>query len=141
MSEINHQKDPLEVIGRARGYSREELIINIKRHANFTPNLLKQIKETPEVVLRNLGTPQCKKIIKMMKEVFKEAYRAKQFTRTKLNNNGVLYGVVSLNHNVIDIILNYFHERWPNCIICLYNEKTHKTGVINEEAKIVEIDS
>ncbi|MFW9783350.1 MAG: DUF4130 domain-containing protein [Candidatus Heimdallarchaeota archaeon] len=137
----NYQKDPLEVIGCAKGYSREELIKNLKRHAFFTPNLIYQIKRIPNVVLRNLGIPEARKINQMMREVFKEAYRAKQFTRTEINNRGVLYGVVFLKHNVIDLVLQYFHERWPKCVICLYNEYAKKTSIINESGKIDEIES
>ena len=139
MANINQEKDPLEVIGRARGYCRTEIIKNLKRHANFTPNLLQQIKEIPNVILRNMGSSQARKINKMMKEVFTEVYRAKQFTRTEINSYGVLYGIVSLKHDVLDLVLNYFHERWSDCVICLYNEITYKTGVIDEIGKIVRI--
>ena len=132
-------KDPLEVIGRSKGYSREELVKNLKRHARFTLKLIRQINEIPDVVLRNLGTPQARKINRMMREVFTEAYRAKQFTRTEINNRGVLYGVVSLKHQVIDFVLNYFHERWPECIICLYNEYDKNTSIINESGIIKDI--
>ena len=140
MRKVTNEKDPLEVVGCAKGHSREELIHNLPRHCNFTPVLIQQIKKIPEVILRNLGTPLAKKVNRMMREVSTEAYRAKQFTRTEINNRGVLFGVVSLKHKVLDLVLKYFHERWPQCIICLYNEHTHKTGVINEKRIIHEVD-
>ncbi len=136
----NCQKDPMEVIGRAKGYSYEEIIQNLPRHSNFYPDLLVQIKKVPEVAFRNSGSPFAKKINRMMREVSTEAYRAKQFTRTEINNRGVLYGVVLLKHQVIDKVLNYFHERWPQCIICLYNEYNKKTSIINERGKIKETE-
>ncbi|MFX0035694.1 MAG: DUF4130 domain-containing protein [Candidatus Hermodarchaeota archaeon] len=136
----NCQQDPMEVIGRAKGYSYEEIIQNLPRHSNFYPDLLVQIKKVPEVVFRNSGSPFAKKINRMMREVSTEAYRAKQFTRTEINNRGVLYGVVLLKHQVIDKVLSYFHERWPQCIICLYNEYNKKTSIINERGKIKEIE-
>jgi hypothetical protein len=132
-------QDPLEVVGRARGYSRKELIVNLPRHSKFSPNLIQQIEKLPEVVLRNSGSPLAKKIIRMMREVNTEAYRAKQFTRTEINNRGVLFGVVLLKHRVMDLVLKYFHERWPQCVICLYNEHTRKTGVINEKGNVREV--
>ncbi|MFX0058295.1 MAG: DUF4130 domain-containing protein [Candidatus Hodarchaeota archaeon] len=141
MSKKQCEKDPLEVIGRAKGYSREELNINLPRHAKFSPILSQQISKLPEVVLRNSGSQSAKKISRMMREVFTEAYRAKQFTRTEINNRGVLYGVVLLKHRVMDLVLKYFHERWPDCVICLYNEHSHKTAIINEKGKIREINS
>ncbi len=132
------QKDPMEVIGRAKGFSHEEIIQNLSRHNNFSQHLISQIKRIPEVVFRNSGSSFAKKINRMMREIGTEAYRAKQFTRTEVNNRGVLYGVVLLRHRVIDKVLNYFHERWPNCIICLYNEHNKKTSIINEKGKIQE---
>lgn len=140
MKKSKNEKDPLEVVGCAKGHSREELIHKLPRHCNFTPVLIQKIKEIPEVILRNLGTQLAKKVNRMMRELSTEVYRAKQFTRTEINNRGVLFGVVSLKHKVLDLVLKYFHERWPQCIICLYNEHTHKTGVINEKGIIHETD-
>jgi hypothetical protein len=128
----------MEVIGRAKGFSHEEIIQNISRHNKFSPYLITQIKKVPEVVFRNSGSSFAKKINRMMREIGTEAYRAKQFTRTEINNCGVLYGVVLLKHRVIDRVLHYFHERWPSCIICLYNEFDKKTSFINERGKIQE---
>jgi hypothetical protein len=133
------EQDPLEVVGCAKGYSHQELIKNLPRHSRCTPSLIEQIKKIPEVVLRNSGTLLSKKINKMMREVNTEAYRAIQFTRTEINNRGVLFGVVLLKHQVMEKILHYFHERWPQCIICLYNEQTKRTGIINEKGIIKEV--
>ena len=133
---MKNNKDPLEVIGCAKGYSHEELKKNLHRHAQYSPDIERQIRRIPEVILRNSGSQMAKKINRMMREVSTEAYRAIQFTRTEINNRGVLFGVVSLEHNVIDKILIYFHERWPQCVICLYNERKHETWIINEKGAI-----
>jgi len=132
--------DPLQVTGRARGYAKKEIKEQLSRHADFSPRLLTQIEKLPEVSLRNSGSPLAKKLIRMMREISNEAYRAKQFTRTEINDRGVLYGVVRLKHRLADIVLRYFHERWPQCVICLFNELTTKTAVINEAGKIWDIE-
>lgn len=134
-------QDPLEVVGCAKGYSHEELIENLPRHCNSNEALIEQIKKIPAVVLRNSGTLLARKINRMMREVNTEAYRARQFTRTEINNRGVLYGVVLLKHRVIDLVLRYFHERWPQCIICLYNQNDYKTAIIDEKGKIRMVQS
>ncbi len=139
MSCNNNYKDPMEVLGRSKGHSYKELIENLPRHYKFNPAILQQIKNIPEVILRNHGSPIAKKINRMVKEVLKEAYRAEQFTRTEINNKSVLYGVILLKHKVIDIVLKYFHKRWPNCVVCLYNEYNQKTGIINEQGIIQEV--
>jgi len=137
---VKKNRDPLEVVGCSRGYSHKELINNLHRHTSYSPVIEQQIKAIPEAVLRNSGTQMAKKINRMMREVSTEVYRAKQFTRTEINDRGVLYGVVSLKHKVVDLVLNYFHERWPESIICLYNERNHKTGTINEKGTINEFN-
>jgi hypothetical protein len=139
MNKKSQCQDPMEVIGRAKGYSREELLINLPRHSKFTPNNIQEIKKLPEVFLRNSGSPMAKKFIQMMREISLETYRAMQFTRTEINNRGILYGVVSLKHRVMDRVLNYFHKRWPQCIICLFNEHNLKTGIIDEKGIIREL--
>ncbi|MFW9823067.1 MAG: DUF4130 domain-containing protein [Candidatus Thorarchaeota archaeon] len=136
MNEKREEKDPLEVVGCARGYSHKELLQDLPRHYNFYPALLQQIKKIPEVILRNSGTQFAKKINRMMREVSKETYRAIQFTRTEINNRGVLFGIVRLKHKVIDRVLSYFHKRFPNAIICLYNEHTQKTTIMDEGGSI-----
>ncbi len=133
MRKIRNDQDPLEVVGCAKGYSHEELIANLPRHCRSSPVLIQQINKIPEVVLRNSGTLLAKKVKKMMREVYTEAYRARQFTRTEINNRGVLFGVVLLKHQVMDLVLEYFHQRFPESIICLYNEHTKKTTYIDEE--------
>lgn len=132
-------QDPLEVIGRAKGYSRKELIMNLPRHSKFAFNLIQQVEKIPEEFLRNSGSPMAKKFIRIMREISLESYRAMQFTRTEINNRGVLYGVVSLKHRVMDRVLHYFHGRWPQCVICLYNEYNGQTGIINEKGTIREL--
>ena len=139
MKKLKNKQDPLDVMGRSKGYTHKELNENLYRHFRFNPYILEQIKNTPDVVLRNLASPLAKKVNRMIKEIFTEAYRAKQFTRTEINNKGVLYGVIFLKHKVIDLVLKYFHKRWPECVICLYNEHTQTTGLINEGGIIQEI--
>jgi len=137
LKKITNKKDPLEVLGCARGHTHEELIKNLPRHKDYSPALIQQVKRIPEVILRNSGSPIAKKINHMMREVSTESYRAIQFTRTEINNRGVLYGVVSLKHRVIDLVLKYLHERFgTQCIICLYNESNHKTAIMDEKGRI-----
>ena len=65
----NGNQDPLKVLGRSRGYSKKELLNFLPHHNKFTPNLIKKVEELSEVVLRNLGTPLARKVVKMVKEI------------------------------------------------------------------------
>ena len=66
-------QDPLKVVGRAKGYSRKELINSLPRHAKFTPNLLQQInlssggrinyRYTPSTRFDNTFMPMVKQVV------------------------------------------------------------------------------
>ncbi len=116
--------------------SKDEMIAILNRHNNFTPDLKKKILNIPEVILQNNGTLFAKKIDKMIHELFREVERCKQFTRTKLNKNGILYGKIELTHSMDDFILNFFHHRFPNFIICLYNQIRKETIVMFESGDL-----
>lgn len=118
------------------GYRKEQILELIPRHANFSPNIRKIILNTPEAVLQNIGSPFARKVDKMIKELFKETERCKQFTRTKLSKKGILVGEISISHSVEDLVLQYFHDRFPNFIVCLYNTQRRETISINEGGRI-----
>ncbi len=119
------------------GYRKEHILELLPRHCNYSPHLKLRVKKTPEVVLQNIGSPFARKVDKMIKDLFKETERCKQFTRTKLNKRGILAGEISISHAIEDFVLQYFHERFPNFIICLFNTKKRETISIDEEGQMI----
>jgi len=120
---------------RLFGFSKDEMLINLPRHSQCSPNLLFKVENTSESILRNNGSPFARKINRMLSEIFCEVERNRQFTRTNLNNRGVLYGKITLSHQSDDELLKYFHDRFPNCFICLFNIIKNETITINEQGK------
>jgi probable DNA metabolism protein len=112
-----------------KGYKKEEIFHLIHRHAQYSNNLATRIKAIPESILKNIASPEARKIDRMIREIFRELERVKQFTRTKLNNHGILYGKILITHKIEDLVLEYFHKRFPDFWICLYNEKKRQTLV------------
>ena len=45
MNESTQNKDLLEVLGRAKGYSKKELLNELTRHSNCTQSLLSEVKK------------------------------------------------------------------------------------------------
>jgi len=117
------------------GFSKKEMLINLPRHSQCNQNLLLKVENTSESILRNHGSQFARKINKMLHEIFRELERNRQFTRTNLNNRGVLYGKITLSHQSDDELLKYFHDRFPNCFICLFNIIKNETITINEQGK------
>ncbi|QEE17309.1 DUF4130 domain-containing protein [Promethearchaeum syntrophicum] len=131
MNELSKKKKN----ARLFGFSKEEMLENLIRHSNCNRNLLKKVQNTSESLLRNKGSPFARKIYRMLHEIFRELERNRQFTRTTLNNHGVLYGKISLSHQSEEDLLKYFHNRFPNCVICLYNIVKNETITMNEQGR------
>ncbi len=129
---IKNQKN----YSRLFGFSKEEMLTNLPRHSQCNPNLLLKVQNTSESILKNNGSQFARKINRMLHEIFRELERNRQFTRTNLNNHGVLYGKITLSHQSEDQLLKYFHNRFPNCFICLFNTIKNETITMNEKAKI-----
>jgi len=120
---------------RLFGFSKDEILTNLPRHSKCSPNLLSKVENTSESILRNNGSLFARKINRMLSEIFCELERNRQFTRTNLNNRGVLYGKITLSHQSEDELLKYFHDRFPNCFICLFNIIKNETITINEQGR------
>ena len=124
---------------RLFGFSKEEMLINLPRHSQCSPNLLLKVQNTSESILRNNGSEFARKINRMLHEIFSELERNRQFTRTNLNNRGVLYGKISLSHQSEEELLKYFHNRFPNCFICLINTIKNETITMDEQGSFQKI--
>lgn len=114
------------------GNSKKEIMSMISRHASFSFKLKREIQEHPESFLQSSGSIFAKKINGMIREIFREMDRQRQFTRTSLSSNGILIGKVQFKHHIEDMVLDYFHTRFPQFIICLFNEIKNETIIINE---------
>ncbi len=105
-------------------FRKAEMLQNIRRHADCTPTVIHHLEQIPDEILQNVASPEARRFNKMIKQVFREMERVRQFTRTKLNNHGILYATVEYSHTIEDLIIEYFHNRFPRCWICLYNRKS-----------------
>ncbi len=110
-----------------RNFNKKTLYELLPRHAKFTPDLLLKLQQIPISILENRACPLAIKVYKMAREVSKDCERAKQFTRTQINDHGLLYGTVMLKHHTCDLVLNFFHNRYPLFTVALYNHLKKET--------------
>ncbi len=120
---------------RLFGFSKDEMLINLPRHSQYSRNLLLKVQNTSESILKNNGSQFARKINRMLHEIFRELERNRQFTRTILNNRGILHGKIALHHQNGEELLKYFHNRFPNCFICLFNIIKRETISMDEHGK------
>ena len=93
--------------------------------------MLLKLQQIPISILENRACPLAIKVYKMAREVSKDCERAKQFTRTQINDHGLLYGTVMLKHHTCDLVLNFFHNRYPLFTVALYNHLKKETYIID----------
>ena len=73
--------------------NKEKIIKKIKYHSEYSTDLEKDIKKTPEVELNTCLTKFAKNIQKMTREVYRDFERARQFTRTVEVKESLLCGL------------------------------------------------
>lgn len=118
-----------------QGYTKEEVLDLIPRHKDYSPDLSKLIHTIPEEILSNIASTSARSLDRMIKQIFREFERVKQFTRTKLNDFGILYGEIATKHVIEDWIIEYFYQRFPSCWLCLYNVSKRQTLIWRGESK------
>ncbi|MHA1522337.1 MAG: DUF4130 domain-containing protein [Promethearchaeota archaeon] len=136
MDPIFQKGNSLDCQSGPNGYSKDQLKVLIRRHSGSSPVLISKIMHHDSSLLQNSGSPFAKRVNSMIRAVFKEYDRQRQFTRTELTKKGILWGKVYFEHRIEDLVLEYFHGRFPQCIILLANEVKNECIFINEEGKM-----
>jgi probable DNA metabolism protein len=124
---------------RGQGYiSRQYMMEMLPRHAKFNPIWLEQLVKIPEEILQNRASEWAAKLYRLSRQVGKEFNRTRSFTRTHLNAHGILWGIINIEHKVEDMVLDFFHQRFPRYIVILYNQNTKISHICNEKGNIEE---
>jgi hypothetical protein len=81
--------------------------------------ILNELETLPEAVLESNVTSNAKRYYRMARAVSREIHYHKMFTRLKIEGNAVLSGAIQPEHEIEDIILKFFYQRFPKFIIIL----------------------
>ncbi|MBD3229483.1 MAG: DUF4130 domain-containing protein [Candidatus Lokiarchaeota archaeon] len=108
-----------------------------RRHKMSNDHLLKRItriySKKPEFITNKL-VEEAKKFHKIAREVALEYHRLRGYIHFELLLNLILFADINPEHKIIDILLNFFSNRFPKFIICFKNNnkiflKTHRTDI------------
>ncbi|NVM55054.1 MAG: DUF4130 domain-containing protein [Candidatus Helarchaeota archaeon] len=100
----------IELASRHRKSQRDDLI----------PRVKKILKENPAVI-HNKMTKLAKQFYLRGREVMGEYHRLNAFVRFEVYPEYLLVSEVRPDHDVIDLIFNYFRRRYPDFIILFYD--------------------
>jgi hypothetical protein len=139
-SRFNSPQDNSTLIGcsgpNRNGFSKAELLSILSRHAHCTQKILAEIEAHDEIYFQTKGSAKAVQAFNMAREVLKEIGRAIQFARTQINAHAILSCAISLEHAIEDRLMEFWHERFPECVICLYNIRSRCCFIMDEKGEI-----
>jgi len=100
----------------------------VTRHKDYDPKLHSRVLMQDKRRVENCATREAKKMYRMQRAVMWSLHAKKGFLRLNMSEKGVLYAKTRLEHNVLDLLLKHFHNRFPGFHIAI--ETGGKTGVI-----------
>lgn len=108
----------------------------IKRHSKYNENLVKKVISQSETLTNSKATKESKKLYKMYREVSGEAHRLKGFLRFNLSNHGILYTETTPTHEIEEILIEFFTNRYPKLVIIIQSKRGTFVGT-REEGYII----
>ena len=118
----------------------ESLMFWAQRHKkSHQNNLLSRVEKiynkNPELI-RGKVIDDAKKFHKIAREVALEFNRLKGFLHFKLFPEMVLFGEVETDHDIIDLLLNFFIKRFPEFFICLQKSDIIYLGTYRKDVSL-----
>lgn len=83
------------------------------RHANFDPQLEKEVQRQDKAIVENLASQEARKLNKLHTNVGWAVCKLQSFLRFETSKHGILYTKIKSEHKLADIILEFFHLRFP----------------------------
>ncbi|MBT3406861.1 DUF4130 domain-containing protein [Candidatus Woesearchaeota archaeon] len=104
------------------------------RHKEYSQELLSSVMQQDYNLVKNNATPEAKKLFRMQSGVLKYFHLKRCFMRLEFSKHGILYCKTELEHKVVDMLLSFFHKRFPIFHIAIqYKDKTY---VINTKGQM-----
>ncbi|MFH1055528.1 MAG: DUF4130 domain-containing protein [Candidatus Altiarchaeota archaeon] len=120
---------------RRRGWKRGGVFDLVRRHREFDQRLCDAVAKQDPSLVENCATSESRKLYEMQRSVLRCMHLKKGFMRLKISEHGILYAKTNLEHDVADLILNHFHNRFPTFHIALEHDKV--TDVIQPDGRII----
>lgn len=102
----------LDLAGRHRKSHRDGLISRVKQ----------VLKENPAIIYNKM-TKLARQFYLRGREVMGEYHRLNAFVRFKVYPEYLLTSEIRPEHNIVDLMFNYFRRRYPDFIILFFDQK------------------
>ena len=105
----------------------KDILDRLRRNPKCPLEFIEQVIKEDPVHLENLTSDIAKKADKLARDVSREAYKIRAFTRFNLSHHGILFATIEPQYHVEDLVVKWFWKRFPQFVIAL--ESNPKRGV------------
>ena len=106
----------------------------VGRHKNYDRRLHEVVlKQDPRLVV-NCATAESRRLYEMQRSVMRCLHLKKSFLRLNVSEHGILYARVELEHDIGDLLLRHFHQRFPTFHIAIEHDR--RVDVIDTTGRI-----
>jgi len=105
----------------------KDILDRLRRNPKCPLEFIEQVIKEDPAHLENLTSDIAIKADKLARDVSREAYKIRAFTRFNLSRHGILFATIEPQYHVEDLVVKWFWRRFPQFVIAL--ESKPKRGV------------
>lgn len=106
---------------------KKDILDLLRRNQKCSKEFIEQVSKEDPSYLENITSDIAKKADKLARDVSREAYKVRAFTRLNLSRHGILFATIEPQYHVEDLVVKWFWKRFPQFVIAL--ESKPKRGV------------
>jgi probable DNA metabolism protein len=104
------------------------------RNKNYKKELEDKVRKQNPALVSSFATKESRKLYELHTNVSRAICKIKSFLRFEISQYGILYTKIESEHNIVDTLLHFFHNRFPIFHIAI--EDKNKTHIISPNKQI-----
>ncbi|MBW3015425.1 DUF4130 domain-containing protein [Candidatus Woesearchaeota archaeon] len=114
------------------------------RHAKFTEKLWEAVCEQDEALVLNKATKESNSLYSLHRQVANDYQRCRAFSRLKISKHGIIYGRIDPEHEIEDMVADWFLSRFPLFVILLESRRgtfinSHESGFVKTKERMMKV--
>jgi probable DNA metabolism protein len=105
-----------------------------KRHKNFNPKILTALKKQDKNKILSISTKEARQIYNWNRQVANDYQRSRAFIRLNISKKGIVYGKITPEHFIEDLLARWFLSRFPLFTVIL--ESKRGTFIISKDKSL-----
>ncbi|MFX0198961.1 MAG: DUF4130 domain-containing protein, partial [Candidatus Hodarchaeota archaeon] len=98
---------------------KKDILDRLRRSQKCSKEFIEQVSQENPEYLENITSDIAKIANKLARDVSREAYKVRAFTRLNLSRHGILFATIEPLYHVEDLVVKWFWKRFPQFVIAL----------------------